>query len=175
MNKRHGMQTRHMHMKHKYNAVSRVMGVAYAREGSDVERGIDEDGNAWFYDVRSSCGATKMTIQLLRSSDLTVEEGTECSIALDKFDDVRLDCTGDAIFSDKIPKYCIGLMKCGHMFSILSLVNHMAMCNMMCPMCRDGCEKKMHMKSVPKVISYTLSHGPGSRGASKQLLIAIWM
>jgi hypothetical protein len=146
------MRTRQRNMNHRTsNSISRVMGVAYARRAIDTDRGVDDDGHVWFYDVRSSCGTSRLTVQLLRTCDLTEDEGDECSIAMDKFEDVRLDCAGDAIFSYQIPSYCIGRLKCGHIFSILSIVNHMAMCNMTCAMCRDGCEKKMHMKSVPKV------------------------
>lgn len=145
------MRTRSLSNKANKQKIMKARGVTYSKEGKEGERGVDVDGNAWFHDVQSVCGGYKTTIKLLRTCDVRENEGMECGIALDKFDEVRLDCTGNSVFFPAKKEYSIALMECGHIFAALSIVNHMAMSNMRCAFCRNGYEKKMSTRYIPKV------------------------
>lgn len=60
-----------------------------------------------------------------------------CPIAMEAFDKARVDfLPEDACFIKDRPELCIAELPCGHIFHALSILCHMAISGMRCPICR---------------------------------------
>jgi hypothetical protein len=104
------------------------------------------------YDFRS-VGTTPsfLRVKLLSMDELPADSSEEgcCPITLERFDEGRLDYCQSVTFIDAIPSVCIGQLPCGHNISIMPLVNHFAMGDMRCPMCRCGFSEKLDFDCLP--------------------------
>jgi hypothetical protein len=83
-----------------------------------------------------------MTLRLVGMAALPQHSGAsegedECPIAMQPFDKARVDfLPEDAAFVKGRPDLCIAVLPCKHKFHSLSILSHMALSCMRCPVCR---------------------------------------
>lgn len=67
-------------------------------------------------------------------------EYTCCPIAMEEFDKASVDYfPEDVCFVEGKPEYCVGRLPCGHRFHALSILYHLVVNGMTCPVCRCVC------------------------------------
>lgn len=60
-----------------------------------------------------------------------------CPIAMEDFDKATVDSLKeDACFVEGRPEFCVGKLPCGHRFHAVSILYHMVINGMSCPVCR---------------------------------------
>ena len=85
-------------------------------------------------------GPPNKSIMLKLSNMQSLKEenkDTICPILLEPFDEGRVEfLPEDACVVKARPDLCVGTLPCGHQFHALSIIAHMALSSMRCPICR---------------------------------------
>lgn len=78
-----------------------------------------------------------MTVTISSMNDLPESCNKVCPIAMEDFDKARIDfLPEDACFLENRPDMCVATLPCGHRFNALSVMCHMVLTSMRCPVCR---------------------------------------
>ena len=93
-------------------------------------------------DAHCAGSTKKMVMRLCTMESLSPEDERCCPISMDEFDKASVpslkDMSTECLISGR-PDLCIGKLPCGHRFHAVSIIYHMAMNGMKCPVCRCVC------------------------------------
>jgi hypothetical protein len=65
------------------------------------------------------------------------DDSNTCPISMEVFDKARVEfLPEDTCLFEGRPELCVGMLPCGHMFHSISIIFHMALSGMRCPVCR---------------------------------------
>lgn len=120
------------------------------RNPTDPDWVVGGDGMVAFWTLESRSGGKAVEMALATMEMLPAGAERECPISMEPFDALGVvDVIGDRSFCEAEPEYCVGVLPCGHAFSAVAILYHMAMSNLRCCVCRGGPKLKMKMRSVP--------------------------
>ena len=84
--------------------------------------------------VQTLSDCTQVCMDLCCMDALGQHEDRTCPIAMDDFDKARVDfLPEDACFIEGRPEFCVATLPCGHRFHSLSILCHVVLSCMRCP------------------------------------------
>ena len=121
----------------------------------------------------SSQGHLPMVLTLHKIDSIPEGSNRMCPIAMDDFDKARVDfLPEDASFIEGQPEFCVGFLPCGHSFNALSILCHMTLSGMRCPVCRYAWERSWVIQrpndNVPAISPVCHSSGNVQEGPTPQ-------
>jgi hypothetical protein len=112
--------------------------------------------NGMYYRFQSLEEGVYIDVYLKTMDDLPQdEEHRICPITMDTFD---VSDTGDSHFIPAHPLICVGELPCKHRFGIMAIMNHFAMCNLRCPICRKGECQRLDVSCLPRHLQSSLEN-----------------
>lgn len=118
--------------------------------GADPDWVVGTDGKVAYWVFEGKTGGADVRMALATVGMLPGGVGNECPISREPFDEPGVvSAVGDRPFCEAEPDLCVGVLPCGHIFSAVTITYHMAMNNMVCPVCRWGPKRKMKARSIP--------------------------
>jgi hypothetical protein len=129
---------------------------AASKKYGSIPQLYHDSTNSMYYRFQSLMEGVYMDVYLKSMSDLPPdEESRTCPITMDAFDATE---TGDSNFLPAHPLVCVGELPCKHRFGIFSIMNHFAMCNLRCPICRSGECQRLDVSCLPRHLQATLEN-----------------